>query len=196
LNHKANPSTIFVTQDFEDWLRWFLLLPEVEASMEELSNEASPGAQDTDGIGNYLKSCAFRNITLKERHSSMRPHSLNLVFTLFVDWFNPLSNKLAGKQVLLGVLALTCLNLHPSIRYKPQYTYLAGMIPAPNQPNMVTINNVLRPLVNNLLTLLQSLHIPTHQFPNGRPFTAELGVLLGDVVATHKVAGFASHLAT
>jgi hypothetical protein len=35
-----------------------------------------------------------------------------------------------------------------------------------------------------------------HKFSEGQHVTARLGALLGDVVATHKVAGFASHLAT
>ncbi|KNZ44069.1 hypothetical protein VP01_952g1 [Puccinia sorghi] len=36
----------------------------------------------------------------------------NQVFTLFVGWFNPLSNKMNGKQVLLGVLTLTFPSRH------------------------------------------------------------------------------------
>ncbi|KNZ60636.1 hypothetical protein VP01_15268g1, partial [Puccinia sorghi] len=105
-------------------------------------------------------------------------------------------NKLAGKQVSLGVMALTCLNLHPSIRYKPQYTFLAGIIPAPNQPDMVTISNVLRPIVDELLNLEKSIKVKTFCFPEGCSVSAKLGALIGDVVATHKVAGFSSHSAS
>jgi hypothetical protein len=53
------------------------------------------------------------------------------VFSLCVDFFNPLSNKQAGKKSSVGIISLVCLNLPPDIRYKPQNTILVGIIPGP-----------------------------------------------------------------
>lgn len=93
----------------------------------------------------------------------------------------------------MGIISLTCLNLHPSIRYKPCFTYLAGIVPSPNQPNMITISHVLRPLVDSLLELENGVLIHTNQFPFGRQVQVRLLALIGDIVATHKVGGFTSH---
>jgi hypothetical protein len=60
-----------------------------------------------------------------------------------------------------------CFNLPPSMRYKPQYTYLAGIVPAPNQPDMVTISNVLSPIVNEVISMLNGKNIITHLYPKG-----------------------------
>ncbi|MBW0563109.1 hypothetical protein O181_102824 [Austropuccinia psidii MF-1] len=73
---------------------------------------------------------------------------------------------------------------------------MAGMIPAPNQPNMITINNILKPLVKEMLELNRPTKFQTLRFPLGRTIVICLGALVGDLVATHKVSGFASHLAT
>ncbi|MBW0488319.1 hypothetical protein O181_028034 [Austropuccinia psidii MF-1] len=116
-----------------------------------------------------------------------------LQFSLFIDWFNLLGNKLSGKLVSLGILALTCLNLPPFLRHKKEYIYLAGMIPAPNQPNTTTINNVLQPLVDELLSLYRQINIQTCKFPQGQNITVALAALIGDIIATHKTAGFLSH---
>ncbi|KNZ54567.1 hypothetical protein VP01_2912g5 [Puccinia sorghi] len=56
---------------------------------------------------------------------------------------------------------------------------------------MITIQ-----LVEELLKPEKYQVIPTHQFPKGCPVTSKLGALLGNVVATQKVAGFLSHSGT
>ncbi|MBW0523480.1 hypothetical protein O181_063195 [Austropuccinia psidii MF-1] len=81
------------------------------------------------------------------------------------------------------------------MRYKPQFIYLVGLITAPNQPNTSTINNILKPLVDELLKLDQKINIQTFQIPNGRNIRIILAALIGDIIATHKVSGFASHSA-
>ncbi|KNZ52572.1 hypothetical protein VP01_3517g2 [Puccinia sorghi] len=71
----------------------------------------------------------------------------------------------------------------------------AGITPAPNQPNMTTISNIHQPIVDDLVHMNNGLTIVTPQYPRGRMVIVRLAALLGDVVATHKVAGFMSHLA-
>jgi hypothetical protein len=70
------------------------------------------------------------------------------------------------------------------------------MIPAPKEPDMTTISHILAPLVDELLLLNTGIFVQTPKFPNGRKLSVHLGALIGDIVATHKIAGFASHSAT
>ncbi|KNZ46586.1 hypothetical protein VP01_7148g1 [Puccinia sorghi] len=96
----------------------------------------------------------------------------------------------------MGVLALTCLDLPPKSRNKPANIFIAGMIPAPTEPDMTMISHILAPLFNELLLLNTGIFIKTHNFPIGRRLSIHRGALIGDVVASHKLSGFASHLAT
>jgi hypothetical protein len=52
------------------------------------------------------------------------------------------------------------------------------------------------PIVDQLIKLDVGIKIMTQKFPHGRKVSIHLGILIGDVVATHKVAGHASHSAT
>ncbi|KNZ51883.1 hypothetical protein VP01_3778g6 [Puccinia sorghi] len=58
---------------------------------------------------------------------------------------------------------------------------------------MVTITDMMRPLIEEFLKLNQSVKVNTAQFSEGQIVTAKLGALIGNIVATHKVAGFTSH---
>lgn len=49
--------------------------------------------------------------------------------------------------------------------------------------------------MDDLIKMNDYCKIATHLYPLGRPITARLGALLGDIVATHKVAGFSLHSA-
>ncbi|MBW0503282.1 hypothetical protein O181_042997 [Austropuccinia psidii MF-1] len=60
---------------------------------------------------------------------------------------------------------------------------------------MITTNNVLRLLVDELLKLNEGIKIITPRYPHGcKVFALRVG-LIGDILATHKVSGFMSHLA-
>ncbi|KNZ52746.1 hypothetical protein VP01_3461g1, partial [Puccinia sorghi] len=147
--HYTKPASLFVIQDFHNWLEWFLNLPQVEAWIS--------GCPENFKI--YFQT--QNNMLL-----STSSH-LQLAFTLFVDWYNLLMNRLLGKQHSM----------------EPCFTYLATLIPSPKQPDMITIMNSLRLLFDKLLELNNRIRVKTHQFPNGRKVTIKLAVLIGDVVA-------------
>ncbi|MBW0469316.1 hypothetical protein O181_009031 [Austropuccinia psidii MF-1] len=190
-NHqKRRPFSLYVTQDFTNWLRWFV--PQAEKSIEDWKEALITTSND---IHDYQQSPAWEAL-YPQLQQNPNSTTLKLAFSLFTDWFNPLSNKASGKQVSLGVLALNCLNLPPTSRWKTNNTFLSGLVPEPSQPNMVTINNILTIFIDEIALLDSGIIIQTPQYPNGRKVVVRLGCLIGDLVANHKVAGFASHSAT
>ncbi|MBW0530367.1 hypothetical protein O181_070082 [Austropuccinia psidii MF-1] len=168
---------------------WLLNLQAIESKLEEWHQNLS-SCQGTV-VFDIFPANLWQKMFLK---SSSAP-SLQLGFGLFVDWFNPRGNKIAGKQLSMGILALYCFNFQPQERFQPKYTCLAGIISSPNQPNMITINNVLKPLIPELIQLNNGIVITTPNYPQGQRVIVKLVGLIGDIVATHKVGGFMSHSA-
>ncbi|MBW0511968.1 hypothetical protein O181_051683 [Austropuccinia psidii MF-1] len=125
----------------------------------------------------------------------MANNRLKLVFSFFADWFNPRGNMLSGKKESLGCLVLTCLNLPPFLYNKPAFNLLYVIIPGPNSPDIITISHVLKPLVDELLVLKDSVTVKTSQNPEGKQVYVHLLPLIGDLVAIHEAVGFGSHLA-
>ncbi|MBW0580057.1 hypothetical protein O181_119772 [Austropuccinia psidii MF-1] len=79
------------------------------------------------------------------------------------------------------------------MKNKPAYTLVHGIIPGPNAPNVTNISNILKPLVNELLQLKGGIEIETYKHPLGQKLYIQFLPLLGDFVAVHKAARFASH---
>ncbi|MBW0487432.1 hypothetical protein O181_027147 [Austropuccinia psidii MF-1] len=185
-----DPYSTFVTQDFAKWLQWFLSVPGMEDSIEDWQRKLN--SQDDDTVCNVTQGQVWKKLF----HQGSSGSRLNLGFSLFIDGFNPLGNKLSGRQLSIGVIALNCLNLPPWLRYQTQNTFLFGLIPGPNQPVMITMNNILTPLIDQLFKLNCGITVCTPKYPNGHQLAVKLATLVGDIVATHKVAGFMSHSAT
>ncbi|MBW0571572.1 hypothetical protein O181_111287 [Austropuccinia psidii MF-1] len=177
--HLRIPHASFFSQSVLSWLEWFLNVPGIDDWACELSSHKSTIVSDV------AQGTVWRSLFPSRSPSNQ---SLELGFNLFVDWFNPRGNKILGKQVSMGILALHCLNLQPRERFQQQNTCLAGVIPAPNQPDMMTMNNVLKPLVEELIELNNGKNINTPGHPHGRKVIVKLVCLIGDIVATHKLS--------
>ncbi|MBW0549946.1 hypothetical protein O181_089661, partial [Austropuccinia psidii MF-1] len=183
------PYANFISQSLSTWVKWFLNVPGIEEELNEWASSIS--SQRTSSIIDVSQGKVWRKIF----GNSSTQLDLELGFSLFIDWFNPQGNRISGKQTSMGLIALNCLNLPPRLRFKHCYTCLAGIIPAPRQPNMLTMNNVLKPIVDELRELNQGIRIITPKYPHSRKVSIRVVSLIGDVVATHKVSGFMSHSA-
>ena len=116
------------------------------------------------------------------------------MFSLSVDFFNPLGNKQAGKKISIGLITLVCLNLPPHLRYRSENMYLAGIIPGPNEPPAMAINHFLRPIVDNFVTMWShGIHYShTDGYRNGRIVRCAIVCVVCDLPAARKTAGFVS----
>jgi hypothetical protein len=89
-------------------------------------------------------------------------HSKNLVFSLYLDWFNAEGASNLRKHNSLGTITLVYLNLPPTQRYKVQKMFLFGIIPRSTEPSLEQFNHLLRPLVEELKMFWN----PGHFFPS------------------------------
>ena len=115
------------------------------------------------------------------------------VFSLSIDFFNPFTNKQAGKKVSFGVISVVCLNLPVSMRYKPENMFLAGVIPGPKEPPL-TLKQYLSPLVDEFLVFWDPgvRMSRTCKFPEGRLILCALILVICDLLATRKTIGYAA----
>lgn len=187
------PFRVFPYRTLRSWLKVFLSRPEVEAALVASSQRSSSSTWH-----NIMDSPAIRQFRGPDNTTlfSVQQHgSLNLVFSLFVDWFNPYGNKKAGKSHSIGAIYLACLNLPIDMRYAPEYIYLAGMIPGPREPALDKLNHFLRPLIDEFLVLwTRGMYFGRTALRwMGRFVRAALIPLVCDLPALRKTAGFAGH---
>ncbi|KAG0149624.1 hypothetical protein CROQUDRAFT_21966, partial [Cronartium quercuum f. sp. fusiforme G11] len=187
-----HPRNLYVTQKLSSWLRWFLSKSNIEQEIIDWSNKL--GEFSEKKIFDIQQSEAWKEITWPSNPST-GPKPLNLLVSLFIDWFNPRGNRKRGAQQSMGVFAYNCLDLPPSLRNLIQNTCVAGITPGLNAPDMTTITHVLKDHIDDLILLEQGIVMPTSQYPEGRLVRVKLLMKLGDMVGMHKVAGFASHSA-
>ncbi|KAJ8457610.1 hypothetical protein ONZ51_g11431 [Trametes cubensis] len=181
-------------RSFSSWLASLFSRPELEPILVDSWDRAAP---QTSTWTDIFHSPMIRNFIgpLGQLFSKQPAGSCHLVFSLFIDWFNPFGNKKAGKSHSVGVIYLACLNLPPHLRFRPENIYLAAIIPGPKEPSLHQLNHLMRPLVNELMTFwTRGLYLKRTAL---RFFGLLLRIavipLVCDLPALRKTAGFAGH---
>jgi hypothetical protein len=180
---KRVPRRLYTTQSFVSWLEHFLSRPGIEACMNYSYRRRPRGGVMRDiqdgPAWEFLGDFTFT-------------HG-NLVFSYYIDWFNPLTNKIAGKKVSCGAIMLFCLNLPPELRHLPENTFFAGLTPPPFEPNVVTITATQDPIVDQLEELYVGRVIRSYAHPLGLHRRIAVLPFIADLMALQKAGGFANH---
>lgn len=182
------PRCLYISQSISSWISWLLSLQDTEKAIDDWRDHVN---SQSDTLVDCQSGTAFKEHQPKTDQDS----DLTLSLSLFVDWFNPRGNKIGGTVESTGLFLLSCLNLPPNARNHLSRLGLLGVTPGPHSPDPQTINHLLKPVVDELIQLEPGITLRTHQYPNGRRVRIRLLCLQGDILATKKVAGFASHSA-
>ncbi|EPS92628.1 hypothetical protein FOMPIDRAFT_9026, partial [Fomitopsis schrenkii] len=94
-------------------------------------------------------------------------------------------------------ITMICLLLPPSLRIKPSFVYVNGVIPHPEPPED-HVNHFLRPIVNKLDNTWHRgmWYTRTYQHPRGRRIHSGITTNVNNLPGSRKAAGQASHSAT
>jgi len=120
---------------------------------------------------------------------------LRLVWGIAADWYNPHQNKMAGKSVSTGVVAMVCLSLPQHLRYREDLLYLSTTIPGPKEPSLDAINPLITPLMYDLVVSYDPgiFITQTHSYPKGCHIFNAVIPLIADTLASKKMSGNCSH---
>ncbi|EAU88650.2 hypothetical protein CC1G_01023 [Coprinopsis cinerea okayama7 len=175
------PRRLYCTQDFASWLEFLLSRPGIEDLIDQSYNHQRRHPTFMESIWD---SPAWRSL------GTFTTTEGNLTFSYFIDWFNPFSNKIAGKHVSCGAIMLVCLNLPYDIRHRPENTFFAGITPPPKEPTYVTISSLQDPIVHSLRHFYNGRVVRTFRHPAGIRRRVAVLPVLGDLQGIHKAMGF------
>ncbi len=188
------PVRQYLMQDFGEWLARLYARPGMEAVLDhEPGDRSHPSGIMTD-IWDAPILRDFKDSEGKPFFGGQKKDS-RLAFSLNMDGFNPLTNKQAGKKISTCGIYLVCFNIPPESRYRSENVFLVGVIPGPTEPSQHQINYILKPLVDDFLSLWEKgLYLMrTPKYAGGRRVKAVILPLVCDLPAARLMAGMGSH---
>ena len=193
---QVDPVRRYLHHDMNEWMARLLCRPDLERWLDRRVLEPQMPNQKLRDIwdGSILrdfKGFDGENFTTGKRKSSEGRY----VWSLCMDGFNPFHTKEAGKKVSVGAIYMVCLNLPPSLRYRIENVFLVGIIPGPSSPSTHQINEILKPLVHDLLMFWNPgvFFRRTFSYPKGRLIRCAIVPLVCDLPAARQMSGFGSH---
>jgi hypothetical protein len=146
---KQKPLWTFTYMTLKAWLSVRLLNPQFESSLD--SSLSATRWEDGKEMEDVWRGRVWQEFANNDNGSGIfTQHSGNLVFSLYLNWFNAEGASNLGKHNSLGAITLVCLKLPPTQCYKVQNMFLFGIIPGPTEPSLKQVNHLLRPLVEEL----------------------------------------------
>ncbi|EJD34272.1 hypothetical protein AURDEDRAFT_131254 [Auricularia subglabra TFB-10046 SS5] len=82
------------------------------------------------------------------------------------------------------------MNLPPELCYRPENLFFAGIMPPPSQPDVITISNLINPLVDQLVNLYNGTVMRTALHPDGITVRVAVLPIIGDLPAIRKLCGY------
>ena len=121
-----------------------------------------------------------------------RGDKIRLAFSIHSDFFNPEGVTLRGATKSLGIISFANLALDPSIRYLPEYLFIAAIIPGPNEPSVDEMDYFVRPVIEQFVQAWRPGVTVSRTAVSESGAVVEVGILLSvnDLPAAHKIAGF------
>jgi hypothetical protein len=185
------PRVSFTYRSIIHFLKDIASLPGITAHLTAKLREVDTMSIDSEAVTDIMESASIKQLKMPDGSpfAVQTPHELRLCLALFIDWFNAHGNTLRGGTHSTGGIYIVILNLSPDLRFQRKYLYHL-FIPGPKEPSTEQLNNLLRPLINDL----QVLYNNGFAMKNGQyqSFRAMLAVIVADQLAARKISGFSA----
>ena len=190
------PIKYFKYHRLRDYIAGLLSQPNIEETVDQTIDEAfancsqKPNQMRSFWDGEFIKN--FKGPG-GEKLFLDRGEETRILFALNVDFFNVNMVLRRNASTSCGIISMACLNLPVDIRYKPEFMYLAAVIPGPHEPQHNAINHYLRPLIDELLQFWEPgvKFSRTALSDSGKVVRCAIAICVCDLPAARKVAGLA-----